>query len=417
MRAATVGSPISMPPSVQVSPRIHYFDWLRAIAVLGVVIYHALLPFAKDGWFIRNAERSELLSAIVQLLETFGLPILFLLAGASARFALQSRPVRAFLKERATRLLVPFVVGTVLLTPPAGYFMALHSGTVSGSFPEYLVAYPGIVFAYNVNHIGLSPALFHVGMHLWFLAWLFIFAVLGSPIFAFLGSARGALLVDELSKRARWRGATLLLAAPITVPIVGLYTYASPGVWDWWAFGWFGVVFVVGYLLYSDERLVAAARRDMLPALVAAVLGSAALWAMDFVHWAAVPQTYDGTYVLMLTVYGITGWAWTLTLLGVGMRVSFMQRRLPPQASEAVLPTYVVHFPIVIAISFLVVQWPLDLWGKVVINVGLGVGVTLLVVAAALRLPLLRPLLGVRARPSVVRAPPAPPAVVPASGR
>jgi glucans biosynthesis protein C len=406
------------PPSVRASPRIHYFDWLRAIAVLGVVVYHALLPFAKDGWFIRGAERSELLRAVVPLLETFGLPILFLLAGASARFALQRRSIRTFLTERAARLLVPFVVGTVLLTPPAGYVMGLHSGTVSGSFAAYLAAYPGIVFTYNVNNIGLSPALFHVGMHLWFLGWLFIFALLGAPIFAFLASARGRPFGDELSKLARWPGATLLLAVPITLPILGLYGYASPGVWDWWAFGWFGVIFIVGYLLYSDERLVAAARRDMLPALVVGVLGSAALSAMNFAHWAAQPQTYGSTYVLMLTLYGITGWAWTLTLLGMGMRVLLMQRPLPPQASEAVLPTYVLHFPIVIAISFLVVQWPLDLWAKVVINVGLGVGVTLLVAAAALRLPVLRPLLGVRrARPSVVRAPTAPPAVVPASDR
>jgi hypothetical protein len=111
--------------------------------------------------------------------------------------------------------------------------------------------------------------------------------------------------------------------------------YASLGVWDWWAFAWFGVIFIVGYLMYSDDRLVAAAR-DVLPALVVGILGSAALSAMDFAHWAAEPQIYGGTYVLMLTLYGITGWAWTLTLFGVGMRVSLMQRPLPARASEAV---------------------------------------------------------------------------------
>src|SRR5205823_1380108 len=149
---------------------------------------------------------------------------------------------------------------------------------------------------------------------------------------------RGRSFVDVLSCLARRPGATLLFAVPITLPILVLYAGAVPGVWDWWAFGWFGVTFVAGYVLYSDERLVAAAHRDMLPALVVAVLGSAALSTMDFADWASVPQTYSGTYVLMLTLYGITGWAWTLTLLGVGMRVAFMQRPLPRRAGEAVLP-------------------------------------------------------------------------------
>ena len=28
--------------------RIYYFDWLRAIAVFGVVAYHTVLPFSRD---------------------------------------------------------------------------------------------------------------------------------------------------------------------------------------------------------------------------------------------------------------------------------------------------------------------------------------------------------------------------------
>jgi hypothetical protein len=85
-----------------------------------------------------------------------------------------------------------------------------------------------------------------------------------------------------------------------------------------------------------------------------------------------------------------------LAILGVGMRAGFMQRPLPPLASEAALPAYVLHFPIVIGISALVVEWSLGFGAKILINALLGVGVTLLVVFAALRFPLLRPLLGLR---------------------
>ena len=386
-------------------PRIHYFDWLRTLAVLGIVIYHTLLPFASAAWFIRNDERSDLLMAVISVLQTFGLPVLFIVAGASAGFALQTKSVRAFLTERTARLLVPFVVGSMLMGPPVGYLSGIHNGTWSGSFLEFLPAYPRIVLDYNPN-AGLSPVLLLAfGMHLWFLAWLFLYAALAAPIFAFLSSSRGWSSVNALARLARRRGTTLLFAAPITLPVLGLYAHGVPGHWDWWAFGWFGVVFVVGYLLYCDDRLVAAARRDMVPALVVGVLGSAALSALDFSHWAASPHSYDATYFLMISLFGITGWAWTLALLGIGMRVGFMQRPLLAYAGKATLPLYILHYPIVVAFSFLVIQWPLGLGTKTLVNAVLGVGASLLVVVAALRFPLLRPLLGLRRpRPSIPRA-------------
>ena len=80
------------------------------------------------------------------------------------------------------------------------------------------------------------------------------------------------------------------------------------------------------------------------------------------------------------------------------MHIGLMQRPLARAANEAVLPTYVLHLPIVIAISMLVVQWPLGLVPKAVINVVLSVGVSFLVAVAALRLPVLCMLLGARRR-------------------
>ena len=98
------------------------------------------------------------------------------------------------------------------------------------------------------------------------------------------------------------------------------------------------------------------------------------------------------------------------------MRVGFMQRSLNRRANEAALPTYLLHFPIVIAISALVVELPLGLWPKAFINVAFGVAATLVVVGVAVRIPVLRPLLGLRrVHPGVAPLASAGPAVVPAA--
>lgn len=389
------------------APRIHYFDWLRAIAVLGVVVYHTLLPFARSTWLVPNAVQSETLLAAVLVFENFGLAVLFIIAGASARFALQRRSMRAFLAERAMRLLVPFAVGAAVVVPPTAYIIGIHLGTVSGPFLVWLMAYPRIVWVNNIAPTGLSPEILtYVGMHLWFLAWLFICSALGLPIFAFFSSAIGRPWVDALARLARRRGAMLLFAVPIALLRLGLagLSLAEQG-WSLEAFAWYATIFLVGYLLYCDERLVAAVRRDSVPALIVAAVGSSALLAAGFLQGFAPPQPYSATYFWMFSLVGITGWAWTLTIVGVAMRVGFMQRPLPASAGEAALPAYVLHFPVVIGISALVVEWSLGFGAKILINALLGVGVTLLVSAIVIRIPALRPLLGLRRpRPSIPRA-------------
>lgn len=386
--------------------RLDYFDWLRALAVAGVVAYHTLQPFGTVNWPIANSELQPVVTVLVGVLASFGMPILFLVAGASACFALQRRSAGAFLRERAQRLLVPFTVGTVVLGPINGYILAVFQGTAL-SFPEYLVAFPGIVWEYNVQHVGLSMRLLLVGVHLWFLGALFVFSAAALPVFALLSSARGRRLIDQLAHLTRWPGTTLLFAVPTTAPIVALFASTTRSeVWDNWSFGWFGVVFLIGYVIYSDHRLVAAARRDSGIALVVALLGTAGLASTDMAHWVAVPQWYGTTYFLMLSLFGITGWAWTVAVLGLGMRAAFMQRPLPARVGDVSLPLYILHYPIVSGISVLVVRSPLDLGSKILINLVLGVALSFVLAVAAVRVPFCRPLLGIRgARPTVTPSP------------
>ncbi len=45
--------------------RLHYLDWLRVIAILGVFLYHAIHPFDLTDWHVKNAELSRPLTAIL----------------------------------------------------------------------------------------------------------------------------------------------------------------------------------------------------------------------------------------------------------------------------------------------------------------------------------------------------------------
>ena len=92
------------------STRLHYLDWLRVAATLGVFLLHTMLPFDEVNWFVNNAEQSSMVTVARVLLVQFGMPLFFLLAGAGSWFALRRRSRRQFISERFRRLVVPFAV-------------------------------------------------------------------------------------------------------------------------------------------------------------------------------------------------------------------------------------------------------------------------------------------------------------------
>lgn len=64
--------------------RVHYLDWLRAGAVLGVFLFHAVHPFDTFDWHVKNAESSEILSLVIVFLFPWGLGFFFLIEGAGS---------------------------------------------------------------------------------------------------------------------------------------------------------------------------------------------------------------------------------------------------------------------------------------------------------------------------------------------
>ena len=134
------------------SVRLHYLDWLRVLAILGVFLYHAVHPFDPFKWHIKNAESSEVIGIGIAFVFSWGLPLFFLISGAGSWFALRRRTVRQSLRERFNRLFIPFVVGSILLTPIQIYLEWVNrtqTGVTQASFQEYL----------SMSWVGVNPRL------------------------------------------------------------------------------------------------------------------------------------------------------------------------------------------------------------------------------------------------------------------
>ena len=332
--------------------RLYYLDWLRVLAILGVFLFHASNVFNDADFHIKNAERSTAITVFQGFLFPWGMPLFFLIAGMGSWFALRRRTESQYMRERCYRLLIPFVAGCLLLTPLQLYFEWTHkvqTGVVQGTFGEFVATLPW----------GPTPRIFGAaGYHLWFLAFLFCFSLLSLPLFHWLQGPRGRTLVADAAGLCERRGAILLFVLPLACVRLSLHPF-FPQEHNWSDFFFLLAFFILGYLLFADQRLAHAIRRDWPISLavgVAALLGAMimALSAESFDIEAPPRAPADFAFWALVTV---NSWCWTIFVLAMGMRYLDFPHRWLQYGQDAIVPFFVVHQPVIIVVAFFVVQW------------------------------------------------------------
>ena len=377
--------------------RLNYLDWLRALAVLGVFVYHTLQPFSAHEWHVRNDRPSDVVEALISFVDPWGIAFFFVIAGASAFLALRWRTPRRYVGERVMRLFVPLVVAYLLLCPVMAFIEARHLGEYAGSFVA------GVPLFFDDVASDLPDSVFHPLLvpstyHLWFVVFLLWFALLGLPIFLWVRGSGGRPVSAWLGDRARHRGSTLLFAAPIAIGPLAVFP-RWPEAEDWGSFAYLFGFFVAGGVLMSDPRLTEAVRRDVVPALCVALAVDTAFLLADgpgFIDVWEDDPSYSWAYAAAYFAITVQAWAWVQFLLGWGMRSKSFERPLPRSVSAAAMPFFLVHQPVVMAVAYAVVGWDAPVVAEWSV-----IGVVSFVLSAVLatwlaRLPVLSTMFGVK---------------------
>lgn len=340
--------------------RLHYLDWLRVLAIFIVFLFHAVHPFDLGDWQVKNVDQSEILSIILTILSMWGMPFFFLVAGAGSWLALQKRTGRQYLRERFYRLLIPFIVGSILFSPIEYYsenMNKMQRGVIT-SFQSFLSTFS----AFNplVLHFpGFSPKWMGYGYHLWFLGFLFCFALITLPFFSWLMKKPGQGFISWMAKLCEARGGLLLFIIPLAV-IKILFASFAPLEHDWGDFIFQMCFFALGYILFANERFTKAIRRDwwiLLTIPTVIILGLLGLYLADFpiMTWYETPGTPQ--FDLLQFLVTIIATCYSMTMLFVGMRFMDFSNSWLRYGQEAALPFFVLHQPVIIVIAFFVVQW------------------------------------------------------------
>jgi hypothetical protein len=185
---------------------------------------------------------------------------------------------------------------------------------------------------------------------------------------------------------------------PIALALLALKA-AFPDEHDWGEFAWYLAFFLVGYVLVSDPRFLAAVKRDLVPALVVGVVDFAILGALDPFGWVegwAADPGYTPSYFLMLGLFSLQGWAWAVAALSVGMRVGRFRQPLPGVVADAAMPFFLVHQPVILALAFFIVGWHAGILVKLPVLLVLSLAVSAAAAWLLSRPAVTRRLLGVK---------------------
>lgn len=392
--------------------RRHDLDALRVFVVIGLVFFHSARVFDTNEFYVKNDPGSEIVDAIIAFAVMWGMPLLFVIAGIGIWHSLQSRDLGEFAVERTKRLLVPLIFGTLVVVPPQIWYRVRVE---TGRWPDYLSFYRDFLdVELNLKGFPLvvraSPATdyFEFGQ-LWFLVLLFVWSLVLIPFFAVVRRRR--IVERVVDRHGAW------LVATVTVAILALIGAALPlrpevALWNPWGYM---VLIAYGFVFASDRRIgerLRQARWWILGTAVVGFLTFAGIHVLTSEVAGADPLVdYDAAGIVLRTSFAIGGWCWVTSILsfaasrrrpsghrdrGTGSRRT-LWGRFAGMANEAVLPVYVIHQTVIVAIAYLVVSYPVAAALKYVILATSALVVTLTLFQLVRRTPITRFLFGMKA--------------------
>ncbi|TQV89457.1 acyltransferase family protein [Aliikangiella coralliicola] len=324
--------------------RLHELDWLRVLAFLLLIFFHAGMPFVTFGWHIKNAETSTSLSYLWSFFHNWRLPLLFMVSGAGIWFAMGERNGWGFLKERSLRLLLPLIFGVLVIVPPQVYLERLAQGA---TFDSYLDFYPHFFDGHFLNGGNFTPN------HLWFIASLFYYCIVGLPLFLFFRSPLGIKVLDKLAIQLSKSWGIYLTTIPLYFALTVLKPYDLEYVFEFYQL----VLVIIGFLIVSRRSIWETIEAIRFRSLFISVVGiSCATYIRysesNYADWIYFIPNVIGYFSLLLTFFGY------------GRYYLNKNNKFLLYTNEAVYPFYILHQTITVILAYFIVQWDINLWIK-----------------------------------------------------
>lgn len=297
-----------------------FLDNLRYCIVLLVIVYHVFYLFNSVG-VITNVAIPGIpaLDTLLYLLYPWFMVAMFLISGICARYSLQHKTGKEFLRSKVRRQLVPSIAIVFIIGWTSGWVTAQYTdmfGTGSDLIPgfaKYLI--------WSLTGIGV----------LWFLHELLLCEVV-------------LVLVRRLDKKDRlWNlgsKANIIVLCLLVLALWGSAQILNTPVIEIYRNGIYIFAFLAGYFLFSHDRIQELLAK-WAPALLAvssvlAIVYTATYWGENYAAMSNLKSFLTNAY----------SWFACLAVLGAGKRWMDRETAFTRFMSSRSFGFYVLHYPI-----------------------------------------------------------------------
>lgn len=314
-----------MDHNTSLNQRRYDIDWLRVIAIGLLLIYHIAIGFQPWGGFIGFILSNEPMESIwipMSALNVWRIPLLFFVSGMGVCFAMRKRDWKALIKERALRILMPFLFGIAFIVP-------LH------------------ILIWQ-RYYDLPLQFMRNPAHLWFLGNLFVYVLVLSPLFFYLKKNQGGRIQASLMKLFKNPLGLLVVMVPFVIEA----TIVNPVSFETYAMTLHGffiglIAFFFGYcFIYAGETFSNTVKKWKW-LLLALAFGM-------YLYRLLALELVAPNYLL-----SIESNLWIFAVLGIGFTYLNKPSKALSYLSQAVYPIYIIHMAALYLGSLLI--FPLDI--------------------------------------------------------
>ena len=199
--------------------------------------------------------------------------------------------------------------------------------------------------------------------HLWFLAYLFCISALALPGLLYLKRKRSVHVLARLAAFCDRPGGLFVFVLPIALVQIALRA-SFPGYQSWSDICTWLLLLLYGFMFFVEPHFEVAMQKQWKLPLFVAITSLLILFIALFTgvlsRWDSLSD-YSIGYILYQVLRGMFTWSWLLVTLCFGIRCLNFADTFIDYAEEAVLPFYVLHYPIIVVITFLTLSWNIPL--------------------------------------------------------
>lgn len=389
-------------------------DRVRVLAFGLLVLYHVCMYYVSWDWHVKSPHAGPALEPLMLLTSPWRMSLLFVVSGVATAFLLRKakRGDGRFLGPRSWRLLLPLLFGMYVVVPPQVYYELVEK--VPGGFHAGYAAFMGTYLRGGDFYCAAPGDCVDAPTwnHLWFLAYLWTYTVI---LWLLLKWAPAGMrsLGGWLGRRLSGPGALLWPMAWLALArlaLAGRFESTHDLVDDWYNHAQYLPMFLLGYLLAFSSGFWEALQRHRNLALGIALAGYAVIAGVwYFSGYSEEVPPPEALRLLLRLVWGINQWCAIAAMFGYAYRLRDVDSPALRYLAPAVFPVYILHQTVIVALAHMAkpLALPPLLEGPLLV---------VLTFAACFggyelirRVPVLRPLFGLRREPTRLPLPDAPP--------